>query len=235
MAGRSHFEVGRFQCWETRLASFFPALELSLALLKFPLFSLPSIPSIPSIPESRKVGRYLVTRLRTPVFSPWILQLMKLDDAQKQKVSDWIEQGLKLSEIQDKLNSEFGMSMTYMEVRFLIDDLGVKLKDKPREAPVDLKTPGPTPPPLAKGPSVPPEPANDLVGGGVSVTVDQVTRPGSLVSGKVKFSDGKSADWHLDQMGRLGLAPKEQGYKPSQEDLMEFQAELQNELARLGF
>ena len=159
---------------------------------------------------------------------------MKLDDEQKQKVSGWIEEGLKLSEIQDKLNSEFGFRMTYMEVRFLIDDLGVKLKDKPVEAPA--------PPPAAPTPAAGTTPTgtapleeDGLVGGGVSVTVDQVTRPGSLVSGKVKFSDGKAAEWYLDQMGRLGLAPKEQGYKPSQEDLMEFQTELQNELAKLGF
>ena len=65
--------------------------------------------------------------------------------------------------------------------------------------------------------------------------VDQVTRPGALVSGKVTFSDGKGADWYLDQMGRLGLVPKETGYKPSEADLMEFQAELQNELSRQGF
>jgi hypothetical protein len=163
---------------------------------------------------------------------------MKLDDAQKQKVSEWIEQGLKLSEVQDKLGSEFGLRITYMEVRFLMDDLGVKLKDKPTEAPVDLKAPSAAIPgatPLSKGPPLPPEEQDDLLGGGVSVTVDQVTRPGALVSGKVKFSDGKMADWHLDQMGRLGLAPKEQGYRPSQEDLMEFQAVLQNELARLGY
>ena len=70
---------------------------------------------------------------------------MKLDDEQKQKVSGWIEEGLKLSEIQDKLNSEFGFRMTYMEVRFLIDDLGVKLKDKPVEAPA--------PPPAAPTPA----------------------------------------------------------------------------------
>ena len=158
---------------------------------------------------------------------------MKLDEAQKQKVSGWIEEGLKLSEIQDKLNSEFGFRMTYMEVRFLIDDLGVKLKDKPVEVPA---------PPPAATPAAGTTPAgtapleeDGLVGGVVSVTVDQVTRPGSLVSGKVKFSDGKSAEWYLDQMGRLGLAPKEQGYKPSQEDLLEFQTELQNELAKLGF
>lgn len=161
---------------------------------------------------------------------------MKLDDAQKQKVSGWIEEGLKLSEIQDKLNSEFGLRMTYMEVRFLMDDLGVKMKDKPVEAP----TPPPAATPAAGTPAATPGGAtplgeDGLIGGGVSVTVDQVTRPGSLVSGKVKFSDGKSADWYLDQMGRLGLAPKETGYKPSQEDLVEFQTELQNELAKMGF
>ncbi|HEX7861236.1 MAG TPA: hypothetical protein VF773_12965 [Verrucomicrobiae bacterium] len=163
---------------------------------------------------------------------------MKLDDAQKQKVSAWIEEGLKLSEIQDKLNKEFGLGMTYMEVRFLIDDLGVKLKDKPQEKPPEI--PAPKPPPATGKPAQPglvPEgdDAGDFVGGKVAVTVDQVTRPGALVSGKVTFSDGKAAEWYLDQMGRLGLAPKEQGYKPSQDDLMEFQTELQNELAKLGF
>jgi hypothetical protein len=159
---------------------------------------------------------------------------MKLDDAQKQKVSGWIEEGLKLSEIQDKLNTEFGFRMTYMEVRFLIDDLGVKLKDKAPEPP-PAPAPAPAKPgsPLGTTPLVGDE--AELLPAGVSVTVDQVTRPGSLVSGKVKFSDGKSADWYLDQMGRLGLAPKETGYKPSQEDLVEFQTELQNELAKLGF
>lgn len=163
---------------------------------------------------------------------------MKLDDAQKQKVSGWIEEGLKLSEIQDKLNSEFGLRMTYMEVRFLIDDLGVKLKDKPQEKPPETAAPQPlsSTPPGAPGltPLSDSEAETALPPSKVSVTVDQVTRPGALVSGKVTFSDGKGAEWYLDQMGRLGLASKEQGYKPSQEDLMEFQMELQNELARLG-
>jgi len=158
---------------------------------------------------------------------------MKLDDGQRQKVSQWIEEGLSLSKIQDKLASEFGLRMTYMEVRFLIDDLALKLKDAPKEPPAELgKTPAqPSAAPAPKGTPA----AEDTISSGVSVTVDQVTRPGSLVSGKVKFSDGKTAEWYLDQMGRLGLVPKEQGYKPSQDDLMDFQAELQNELARLGF
>lgn len=162
---------------------------------------------------------------------------MNLDDSQKQKVSEWIEAGLKLSEIQDRLTKDLGLKMTYIEVRFLIDDLGVKLKDKPKEAPANLSAPAAPPAPGDKQPAVPAlAPEQPAAGAGkVSVTVDQITRPGALVSGKVTFSDGKSADWYLDQMGRLGLAPKEQGYKPSQDDLMDFQAELQNELARLGF
>jgi hypothetical protein len=161
---------------------------------------------------------------------------MNLDDTQKQQVTAWIEQGLKLSEIQDKLAADLGIKMTYMEVRFLIDDLGVKLKDTPKDTPAEIRSAAPDPSARSQAPQTQPEPEEEaMLGGNVSVTVDQVTRPGALVSGKVKFSDGKSAEWYLDQMGRLGLASKEPGYKPSQEDLMEFQAELQNELARQGF
>ena len=36
---------------------------------------------------------------------------MNLDDAQKKKVSDWIAQGLKLSEIQSRLASELGAEL----------------------------------------------------------------------------------------------------------------------------
>jgi hypothetical protein len=71
--------------------------------------------------------------------------------------------------------------------------------------------------------------------GGVSVTVDQLARPGAIVSGKVTFSDGQSADWYLDQAGRLGVVPKQQGYKPPAADVQEFQLALQNELAKMGY
>jgi hypothetical protein len=163
---------------------------------------------------------------------------MNLDDAQKAKVTEWIEQGLKLSEIQNKLASEYGLRLTYMDVRFLIDDLKLRVKDV--EPP---KPPAPVPSALPAGaPVAGPGPAQQLVpepegagGGGVSVSVDHVARPGALVSGKVTFSDRKTAEWYLDQQGRLGLAAAEKGYRPTQQDLMDFQAELQNELAKLGF
>jgi hypothetical protein len=169
---------------------------------------------------------------------------MNLDDSQRQKVGKWVEEGLKLSEIQSRLASEFGVRMTYMELRFLLDDLKLKPKDKEPPASPTLagKPAGQTPASPVPGLKQPAQPANEELedepagaGGGVTVAVDQVTRPGALVSGKVTFSDGQSADWYLDQMGRLGVVAKQQGYKPSQADLMAFQAELQNELARQGY
>ena len=165
---------------------------------------------------------------------------MSLDEAQKQKVKAWIEQGLSLSEIQNKLASELAVRMTYMEVRFLIDDLKLKPKDaeRPKSAPADLKTDAKgtaaAPTGQSKGPLATEDDAQ-ATAGSISVSVDQLAKPGSLASGKVTFSDGNAADWYLDQYGRLGLAPKQTGYKPSQQDLANFQAELQNELAKLGF
>jgi len=168
---------------------------------------------------------------------------MNLDDAQKQKVAAWLAEGLKLSEIQNRLMSELGLRLSYMEVRLLIADLNLKPKDiePPKSAvPVGSTAPAGQPGPgsESKAPLIgaKPDDGDEPVPGnaGVSVSVDKVTRPGSLVSGKVTFSDGKAADWYLDQFGRLGLAPKEQGYRPSQNDVMAFQAELQNEMAKLG-
>lgn len=161
---------------------------------------------------------------------------MNLDEGQRRKVAEWIEQGAKLSEIQTRIGKEFGISMTYMDVRFLIDDLKLKPKDVQPAAPVAIapaKQPAGAAP--AKAPIMgAPTPGQEHAGG-VSVSVDQIARPGAVVSGKVKFSDGKGAAWLIDQMGRPGLIPDEQGYRPSQADIAEFQVQLQDELARMGF
>ena len=70
--------------------------------------------------------------------------------------------------------------------------------------------------------------------GKVSISVDTIARPGTMVSGNVTFSDGQSAIWYLDQTGRLGLGPKQPGYKPSAADLQSFQQTLEVELSKLG-
>jgi hypothetical protein len=149
-----------------------------------------------------------------------MVMAMNVDDAQRQKVAAWINEGLKLAEIQKRLESELGLRLTYLEVRLLVDDLKLKPKDPP--PPPNRRQTG------RRACFRPPAP------GKVSVTVDQLARPGALVSGKVKFSDGKSAEWVLDQAGRLGLVPSEKGYKPPAADVQEFQIALQQELQKLG-
>ena len=71
--------------------------------------------------------------------------------------------------------------------------------------------------------------------GDVKVKVDALTRPGAMVSGNVTFSDGQSAGWYLDAMGRLGMVPPSPGYRPPQGEIQTFQMLLENELSKLGF
>jgi len=169
---------------------------------------------------------------------------MNLDDEQKRKVTEWIAQGLKLSEIQKRLGDELGLRLTYMEARLLVDDLKLMPKDTERPKPMDLS--GKPADQGAKAPVAGVEPSEETAGslpegelpkpgaGNVKVKVDQIAQPGAVVSGSVTFSDGNTAAWYLDQFGRLGLAPKKQGYKPPASDLQVFQTELQNELAKMG-
>jgi hypothetical protein len=162
---------------------------------------------------------------------------MTLDDNQKKKVAAWIAEGMKLSEIQNRLGSELSVRMTYMDVRLLVDDL--KLTPKDAEPPKPAVLPpanAPAGAPHAPGTLLPMDAAAPApnAAGGVSVSVDQLTRAGAVVSGKVTFSDGKKADWYIDQTGRLGLAPQEAGYRPPTADVQQFQAALEAELSKMG-
>ncbi len=158
---------------------------------------------------------------------------MNLDEAQRKKVAAWIADGAKLSEIQTRLASELGLKFTYMEVRLLVDDL--KLTPKDPEPPKVVAPPPVAAKPVAEKAAPAPTPVASVPGSSVSVIVDQLARPGTVVSGKVTFSDGQLADWYLDQAGRLGVAPKQQGYKPSAADVQQFQAALEKEISRMGF
>jgi hypothetical protein len=170
---------------------------------------------------------------------------MNLDDSQRKKVEDWIKQGLKLSEIQNRLASELGVTMTYMDVRFLVDDLKLTPKDverpKPSASVITSATGQPAAGAAAQQPqSSPPATASKAEAptgtpAGVSVIVDHLARPGAVVSGKVTFSDGNRAEWYLDQAGRLGLVPQQTGYRPPAADVQQFQAALETELAKMGF
>ena len=114
---------------------------------------------------------------------------------------------------------------------------------EPSEAPgtpppkIEFKRERPTPtlpPPPAQAPE-PATPASPPAAGRVNVSVDQITRPGAMVSGKVTFSDGNRAEWYFDQTGRLAMASAQPGYRPPAADLQEFQTALDAELSRMGF
>jgi hypothetical protein len=172
-----------------------------------------------------------------------IKRLMNLDDAQRSKVGEWIAQGMKLSDIQARIASELGLKMTYMDVRLLVDDLKLTPKDpetaKPLSGMLETASPLAPPPEPRTSSKAPPaaaaEPAPAGLASSVSVQVDQLARPGAVVSGKVKFSDGNMADWYFDQMGRLGLIPQKPGYRPPASDLQQFQSLLDSELSKMGF
>lgn len=160
---------------------------------------------------------------------------MNLTDEQKQTVRQWLEEGLSVADVQTKLSEELQISMTYMEVRFLLDDLKLEPQDEEEEQPEEEAPPAPPEGAEDDPTEDPPAEEAELVSdGNVSVTVDEIVRPGCLASGKATFTDGKQATWYFDQFGRLGLIPEEEGYQPPQEDVAEFQKKLQSELARLG-
>ena len=119
-------------------------------------------------------------------------------------------------DIQRRVKEEFDISLTYMDTRFLVLDLGINLVEAVAEEPKVEEKPAPIPT------------------GKVSVTMDTLALPGALVSGKVEFSDGETAIWMLDQAGRPGLDPDTAGYRPSQPDIMEFQKQLRALLESSG-
>ncbi|HET7536407.1 MAG TPA: hypothetical protein VFJ90_08130 [Candidatus Didemnitutus sp.] len=201
---------------------------------------------------------------------------MTLTPEQKQTVTSWVAAGDNLSTVQKKLAEQFKVSMTYMDVRFLVDDLGLELKNAAPKADVsDVTKAQAAKPAAAAGAATGAEqggkkglmdklkekvglgageeeepmtadeafdddeagvPAEPPAGpGGVSVELDRIMRPGTVVSGSVTFSDGVSGKWALDQYGRLMLETGQKGYQPSQPDVQAFQRELQAQLQRQGY
>ncbi len=121
-----------------------------------------------------------------------------------------------MSDLQRQLKDDFGIAITYMETRLLVLDLGIELIEEPKQEEKKEEKPAPVPT------------------GSVSVTMDTLTLPGALVSGKVTFSDGETAVWMLDQTGRPALDPDTVGYRPAQEDILQFQTQLRDLIQKSG-
>ena len=94
---------------------------------------------------------------------------MELSDAQKVAVTQWIQEGRSLADVQRSLREDFEISITYMDVRFLVDDLDIAVVEAEPEAPE-----------VEPGEDATTEPAEaELVddGGNRQVTVDAVSIP----------------------------------------------------------
>ncbi len=149
---------------------------------------------------------------------------MSLTNEQKSQIAERLADGAGIADIQRIIVDEFKIPMTYMEVRFLMDDLDLDLAPPPEPEPE---------PEDAADPNLDAVPAEaELVGGdgSVSVEMDKIKRPGAALSGSVTFSDGVKAQWTVDPYGRLGLDSDNPSYQPSPEDIEAFQLELQRQM-----
>jgi hypothetical protein len=128
-----------------------------------------------------------------------------------------LNQGLSLASVQKALADEHGLKITYFDLRLLAAGLEVDWKKQDPE-PVEEELDGDEE--LAESP--PPR---------VQISISKLVRPGAALSGEVTFASGASAEWTVDPMGRLGLNPMNGSEQPTEEDLLEFQTELQQKLA----
>ena len=165
-----------------------------------------------------------------------------LSEEQVAQIQSWADEGARLSDIQRRLAEEMEIRVTYMEMRFLIDDLKIRMpEDEKPEKPEEPESP---PESGENGKATAGDSADDTVetgesepakGGKVSVTISELQRPGAMVSGSVTFAGGETADWWMDPMGRLGMDPRNPEFRPSESEMMEFQTELHAVAKKKGF
>ena len=155
--------------------------------------------------------------------------MARLTPAQISKVSAWVAEGATLSQIQERLSTQLEVPMTYMDVRFLVDDLNLALVEKEEPKPVEDSAADAAPAEAA----VPTETAQGA--GVVTVEVDTIAQPHAMVSGHVTFSDGEKADWYIDHQGRPGMAARTPGYRPTPQDITDFQTKLDAALRQAGY
>lgn len=126
-----------------------------------------------------------------------------------------------LSDIQKLLADEHKIKMTFMELRIMVSELEEIINHMAQEEAAIQEAID-----AAKEEDL--NDASEPGDGKTVVEVSKLARPGAMMHGSVKFASGASAEWILDQSGRLGL-DKASG-EPTEEDIKEFQQELQKAL-----
>ena len=166
---------------------------------------------------------------------------MKLNEDQLKSVAAWFADGASLDEIQKRLVAEYGVHVTYFDLRMIVAELPQpeEGEEAAGETPADTGNGQdarcPSADATGETPVAPEEPSGEPGAANVTVECDAIMIPGTMASGDVVFSDGQKGKWYLDQMGRLGLGGDlPQGYRPSPEDAALFQARLMEVLRSKG-
>ena len=168
-----------------------------------------------------------------------------LSEEQKSAVAEWFAAGAGVAEIQKRISEEFGIDLTYLDVRLLVADLPQPAEPEPPASEPAAEASGlgedaagfdaasgesESEFPDAAKPTQGTMPQDETSGeqplAELSVSVDPLAPPGAIACGSVVFSDGTAGKWVLDQMGRLGLSGLPEGYRPPPEDGAQFQPKL---------
>ena len=142
-------------------------------------------------------------------------------------VAELLNEGLSLSDIQKKLQDDKDVKMTFLDLRILASELekvdwskqksDIAASEAAKKAEEDKKKD---------------DKKDKTEAGKTVIEISRLKRPGSIANGSVKFISGAKAEWILDQTGRLAL--DKQSGEPTEEDIQDFQTELQSVLSNGG-
>ena len=176
-------------------------------------------------------------------------------------IASQLNAGVSLSDVQTKLAQEYGVKMTYFELRMLAMGLAVDWekqdKPKPAAAPAPVVAAAPQGAVAAddgtdtandafdaEAEEPEAEPADDeeeetddeeaAADGETKIVLDETPHPGAALSGTAVFASGASGKWALSRNGRLGFEPDEGSAEPDENDWQLFQAELQKTTRTTG-
>lgn len=136
----------------------------------------------------------------------------------KKLIKSHLDEDLTLNEIHKLLSTEHDVKITFMELRLIsseIEDMDWgkfdpkaeeedEEENEVREAPVPVEA--------------------------TQIEISNIQRPGTMASGTVTFLSGLKGEWYVDTMGQLGLNMANDDDKPSEEDMQDFQVQLQRQI-----
>lgn len=169
----------------------------------------------------------------------------------KKVIAEQLTKGVSLSDIHKMLFDEYKVRMTFMDLRLMASELESidwsksDAKAEATEAPEAEDSEGQQDEeeifdededlPEEENDADPseeetPSGEGEKIRTATTVEINKIARPGAVLSGSVNFGSGASAEWVLDQLGRIALTNAKG--KPDEEDIKEFQLELQKAVSQ---